>query len=152
MHSEGYAISSMFNNTGPSLRVPAVCLNLIPRHLPQLLLLYTIPSPFVLLMVEVMYGWILVRGESCRHLVKLSYLRLPPIPLSKGNKLIGVQILQEYLGPYAGNQTLHVGDQFLSTGNDLATRSACCTTWITSPKETYNVLMELESLLLKKNK
>ncbi|KXN69589.1 hypothetical protein CONCODRAFT_8011 [Conidiobolus coronatus NRRL 28638] len=36
-----------------------------------------------------------------------------------GNKSIGVQLLQRYLkaGP---EQTLHVGDQFLSTGNDYA--------------------------------
>ena len=47
-----------------------------------------------------------------------------------GNKLIGVRILQEYLST-KGEETLHVGDQFLSTGNDLATRSACCTVWIT---------------------
>ncbi|CAB4421923.1 unnamed protein product [Rhizophagus irregularis] len=35
-----------------------------------------------------------------------------------GNKLIGVQILQQFLAPNTG-ETLHVGDQFLSTGNDL---------------------------------
>ena len=38
-----------------------------------------------------------------------------------GNKLIGVSILQGFFGA-EGHQTLHVGDQFLSTGNDIATR------------------------------
>ncbi|KAF9976981.1 IMP 5'-nucleotidase [Actinomortierella ambigua] len=63
-----------------------------------------------------------------------------------GNKLIGVQVLQRYLGA-APEATLHVGDQFLSTGNDFATRSSCCTLWIVNPEETQNVLMELTPLL-----
>ena len=61
-----------------------------------------------------------------------------------GNKLIGVQILQEHFG-FHSHETLHVGDQFLSTGNDIATRSACCTAWITSPHETAELLKELSS-------
>lgn len=60
-----------------------------------------------------------------------------------GNKKIGVLMLSEWLN-VTGRETLHVGDQFLSTGNDLATRSACATIWITSPKETEEVLRELE--------
>ncbi|KAJ2957800.1 hypothetical protein NQZ79_g6552 [Umbelopsis isabellina] len=40
-----------------------------------------------------------------------------------GNKLIGVQMLQAYLNAKP-EETLHVGDQFLSTGNDYATRSS----------------------------
>ncbi|KAL2913971.1 IMP 5'-nucleotidase [Polyrhizophydium stewartii] len=66
-----------------------------------------------------------------------------------GNKLIGVGMLQEMLG-CAGRETLHVGDQFLSTGNDIATRRACCTTWITSPEETAQVLTQLTDLLRKR--
>ncbi|KAJ2431144.1 IMP 5'-nucleotidase [Coemansia sp. RSA 2531] len=63
-----------------------------------------------------------------------------------GNKLIGVRILQDMLGsPPAA--TLHVGDQFLSTGNDLSTRTACCTCWIINPEETQRILTELESIL-----
>ena len=49
-----------------------------------------------------------------------------------------VQGLQEYLG-IAPESTLHVGDQFLNTGNDWACRDACPTLWITSPDETKNV-------------
>ncbi|KAI7816809.1 IMP-specific 5-nucleotidase [Gamsiella multidivaricata] len=63
-----------------------------------------------------------------------------------GNKLIGVQVLQTYLGA-APDATIHVGDQFLSTGNDFATRSSCCTLWIVNPEETENVLKELTPLL-----
>ncbi|KAJ2539306.1 IMP 5'-nucleotidase [Coemansia sp. RSA 1853] len=64
-----------------------------------------------------------------------------------GNKLIGVQILQEMIGspPQA---TLHVGDQFLSTGNDFSTRAACCTCWIINPHETQGILTELDAILL----
>lgn len=63
-----------------------------------------------------------------------------------GNKLIGVKILQDLLG-CGGDETLHFGDQFLSTGNDVATRGVCCTAWITSPRETEEVLAELLPLL-----
>lgn len=37
-----------------------------------------------------------------------------------GNKLIGVKMLQRLLNS-ASHETLHIGDQFLSTGNDIAT-------------------------------
>ncbi|ORX91198.1 IMP-specific 5-nucleotidase [Basidiobolus meristosporus CBS 931.73] len=63
-----------------------------------------------------------------------------------GNKLIGVQVLQHFLGA-APSETLHVGDQFLSTGNDYATRRACCTLWIVNPEETNQILIELTQLL-----
>ncbi|CAB4397613.1 unnamed protein product [Rhizophagus irregularis] len=66
--------------------------------------------------------------------------------LDIGNKLIGVQILQQFLGATPG-ETLHVGDQFLSTGNDFATRHQCCTLWIVNPDETQGVLLELTALL-----
>ncbi|TPX64465.1 hypothetical protein SpCBS45565_g05838 [Spizellomyces sp. 'palustris'] len=66
-----------------------------------------------------------------------------------GNKLIGVQMLQEILNT-TGSETLHVGDQFLSTGNDISTRTACCTVWITSPEETAEILIELCHLLSKR--
>jgi len=56
-----------------------------------------------------------------------------------GDKLIGVQTLQRYLAATPSN-TLHIGDQFLSTGNDFATRSACCTAWVTGPQETTYML------------
>eukprot|EP00123_Amoebidium_parasiticum_P018165 comp24121_c1_seq1/m.43736 comp24121_c1_seq1/g.43736 ORF comp24121_c1_seq1/g.43736 comp24121_c1_seq1/m.43736 type:complete len:537 (-) comp24121_c1_seq1:233-1843(-) len=62
-----------------------------------------------------------------------------------GNKLIGVQVLQAYVGS-TPSTTLHIGDQFLSTGNDHATRTACTTAWISNPAETeevLNVLLEL---------
>ncbi|KAJ2748123.1 IMP 5'-nucleotidase, partial [Coemansia nantahalensis] len=63
-----------------------------------------------------------------------------------GNKLIGVRILQDLIGSPA-EATLHVGDQFLSTGNDISTRSACCTCWIISPRETQDMLAELDAFL-----
>ena len=37
--------------------------------------------------------------------------------------------------------------QFLSTGNDFATRHQCCTLWIVNPDETQDVLIELTALL-----
>ncbi|KAJ2791355.1 IMP 5'-nucleotidase [Coemansia linderi] len=62
-----------------------------------------------------------------------------------GNKLIGVRILQDMLDS-PPEATLHVGDQFLSTGNDLSTRTACCTCWIINPEETERILTELEKM------
>jgi IMP and pyridine-specific 5'-nucleotidase len=66
--------------------------------------------------------------------------------LDIGNKLIGVQVLQSHL-QMKPQETLHVGDQFLSTGNDILTRSCACTVWITSPKETADVLTQLRGYL-----
>jgi len=63
-----------------------------------------------------------------------------------GNKLIGVRILRQWLRVEAG-ETLHIGDQFLATGNDISTRSACATLWIASPAETEAVLDEVNVLL-----
>ncbi|KAJ1909681.1 IMP 5'-nucleotidase [Tieghemiomyces parasiticus] len=67
-----------------------------------------------------------------------------------GNKLIGVQLLQNHLA-YAPRETLHVGDQFLSTGNDLATRTTCSTCWIISPEETEGILGEVLEHLDQRN-
>lgn len=64
-----------------------------------------------------------------------------------GNKLIGVKVLTGFF-KLLPRQTLHVGDQFLATGNDIATRSACCTIWITSPQETAQCLDTLKKLLI----
>jgi len=66
-----------------------------------------------------------------------------------GNKLLGVQVLQNHLTIAAG-ETMHVGDQFLSTGNDIATRNACCTLWVTNPDETRNALKTLLDEMAKK--
>jgi len=56
-----------------------------------------------------------------------------------GDKKVGVQILSAYLGlPVVG--TVHIGDQFLSTGNDVAARSVCPCIWITCPEETTYML------------
>ncbi|KAJ1917208.1 IMP 5'-nucleotidase [Mycoemilia scoparia] len=65
-----------------------------------------------------------------------------------GNKFIGVQILQDYLDAKP-SQTFHIGDQFLMTGNDIATRRACCTCWIINPDETQAILQELDDILWK---
>ena len=59
-----------------------------------------------------------------------------------GNKRVGVQILQSYLGVPA-EETLHIGDQFLNTGNDYAARDTCPCIWITSPDETTYILKSI---------
>lgn len=47
--------------------------------------------------------------------------------------------------------TLHVGDQFLSAGaNDFRARSVGTTAWIASPEETVELLDELAGLMGKK--
>ena len=59
-----------------------------------------------------------------------------------GNKRVGVQILQSYLGVPAA-ETLHIGDQFLNTGNDYAARQTCPCIWIINPDETTYVLKSI---------
>eukprot|EP00934_Nitzschia_sp_Nitz4_P009053 Nitzschia sp. Nitz4//scaffold171_size48012//41509//43076//NITZ4_007133-RA/size48012-augustus-gene-0.29-mRNA-1//-1//CDS//3329538725//9043//frame0 len=56
-----------------------------------------------------------------------------------GNKRVAVQILTSFLGVDA-HHTLHIGDQFLNTGNDYAARAVCPCIWITSPDETTYIL------------
>jgi IMP and pyridine-specific 5'-nucleotidase len=56
-----------------------------------------------------------------------------------GNKRVGVEILESYLG-VSPAETLHIGDQFLNTGNDYAARAVCPCIWITSPEETTYIL------------
>jgi hypothetical protein len=59
-----------------------------------------------------------------------------------GNKRVGVAILQSYLG-VPNEETLHVGDQFLNTGNDFAARETSPCVWITSPDETTYILKSI---------
>jgi IMP and pyridine-specific 5'-nucleotidase len=56
-----------------------------------------------------------------------------------GNKKVGVEVLQAVFGLSPSN-CLHVGDQFLHTGNDFAAREICPCIWITSPLETEKIL------------
>ena len=51
-------------------------------------------------------------------------------------------MLQSYLGVH-GVKTLHIGDQFLNTGNDYAARDVCPCVWITSPEETTYILKSI---------
>jgi IMP-specific 5'-nucleotidase len=59
-------------------------------------------------------------------------------------------ILQSYLGVQPV-KTLHIGDQFLNTGNDFAARSVCPCIWITSPDETTYILKSILRLAGKGN-
>lgn len=59
--------------------------------------------------------------------------------LDVGNKRIGVEALQAFF-KIPTDRCLHVGDQFLATGNDLAARQICPCIWIVSPNETLKVL------------
>lgn len=62
-----------------------------------------------------------------------------------GNKKVGVQVLGAYLGVDASD-ILHIGDQFLNTGNDYAARDVCPCIWITSPEETTYILKRIINL------
>lgn len=62
-----------------------------------------------------------------------------------GNKKVGVQVLGAYLGVNPSD-TLHIGDQFLNTGNDYAARDVCPCIWITSPEETTYILKKVLDL------
>jgi len=56
-----------------------------------------------------------------------------------GNKCIGVEAMQAFLGVLP-QRSLHVGDQFLRTGNDVAAREKSPCIWIINPNETLKVL------------
>lgn len=68
-----------------------------------------------------------------------------------GDKSLGVECLQHYLGRcespetiFRKSQTLHLGDQFASVGaNDFKARQSACTVWIASPRETTAILKDL---------
>jgi len=59
-----------------------------------------------------------------------------------GNKRVGVQVLQSYLGIQPA-ETLHIGDQFLNTGNDFAARAVSPCIWIINPNETTYILKSI---------
>ena len=68
-----------------------------------------------------------------------------------GDKSWGVTVCQRWFGGIRPENTLHVGDQFLSAGaNDFRARSAGTTAWIASPAETVELLDELADLMGKK--
>lgn len=73
-----------------------------------------------------------------------------------GDKSWGVAVCQQWFGTGAGQSirgenTLHVGDQFLSAGaNDFKARSVGTTAWIANPTETVELLDELADLMQKK--
>ena len=47
---------------------------------------------------------------------------------------------------------LHVGDQFLSTGNDRASRTCSPCMWVASPSETRHLLKDLLGCVLPQHK
>jgi len=59
-----------------------------------------------------------------------------------GNKAVGVEVMQAFLH-IPPESSLHVGDQFLSVGNDYAARGSTPCIWIVSPNETIKVLEHL---------
>jgi IMP and pyridine-specific 5'-nucleotidase len=59
-----------------------------------------------------------------------------------GNKRVGVVILCAYLG-IPPKAALHIGDQFLNTGNDYAARDVCPCIWIINPDETTYILKSI---------
>ncbi|KAI0476403.1 IMP-specific 5-nucleotidase [Xylariaceae sp. FL0804] len=100
--------------------------------------------------------------------------RLPAVPFCAfnggrdvfvdiGDKSWGVSVCQNWFGGGGGGgggdggsvirpeETLHVGDQFLSAGsNDFKARSVATTAWIASPAETVDLLDELAEFMSKK--
>jgi IMP and pyridine-specific 5'-nucleotidase len=59
-----------------------------------------------------------------------------------GNKRVGVHALAAYLG-HPPDEILHIGDQFLNTGNDFAARDICPCIWICNPDETTYILKSI---------
>ena len=64
--------------------------------------------------------------------------------IDAGNKRIGIECLQHFVQKgqpsIQPHETLHVGDRFTSTGNDLLAREVGCTLWIANPFETVHFL------------
>ncbi|XP_024394902.1 IMP-specific 5'-nucleotidase 1 [Physcomitrium patens] len=52
-----------------------------------------------------------------------------------GNKSVGLRALMKFLNKRP-HVTLHVGDRFTMSGNDMATRSQCSILWVANPEET----------------
>ena len=82
-----------------------------------------------------------------------------------GDKSWGVTVCQKYFEKqsqsaggttssklqFGPENTLHVGDQFLSAGsNDFKARSVGTTAWIANPSETVELLDELADFMAKK--
>ena len=59
-----------------------------------------------------------------------------------GNKRVGVTGLSSLL-ELPAQSVLHVGDQFLNTGNDYEARKSCPCLWIVNPTETKQVLKHI---------
>jgi IMP and pyridine-specific 5'-nucleotidase len=59
-----------------------------------------------------------------------------------GNKRVGVVALLRYL-QVESHQAIHIGDQFLNTGNDHAARNGTPCVWVRDPTETQYVLRSL---------
>ena len=56
-----------------------------------------------------------------------------------GNKGLAVSALSRYFG-IPRSSCLHVGDQFLDIGNDIAARAVCPCIWVMNPHETTAIL------------
>lgn len=67
-----------------------------------------------------------------------------------GSKQIGVEILQSLVRASPA-ETMHVGDQFLGTGNDIAARHTAPCIWITKPEETLELLRDLIAVIHTQN-
>ncbi len=63
-----------------------------------------------------------------------------------GSKALGLAALQGLLGA-SPESTVHVGDRFTSTGNDLRTRDCASTLWTASPSNTLQLLHRLVPLV-----
>jgi IMP and pyridine-specific 5'-nucleotidase len=59
-----------------------------------------------------------------------------------GTKALGIRALQGLLGA-APRSSVHVGDRFTPTGNDVSSRDVASTLWVASPKETVALLERL---------
>jgi len=87
------------------------------------------------------------RGESCDEIVLRIRNELKPpfrfcafhsngqIWVDIGNKSLGVKVFQQMTqsGPH---ETIHIGDQWTETGNDIAARKTATSIWVVKPKET----------------
>ncbi|ORY79850.1 IMP-specific 5-nucleotidase [Protomyces lactucae-debilis] len=57
-----------------------------------------------------------------------------------GDKALGARCLQKYFGGILPRQTLHCGDQYNSSGNDIRTRTVATGMWVGGVDDTVNWL------------
>ena len=72
--------------------------------------------------------------QCTRHNARNVYLT-QDVWVDVGNKALGIKALQSLVGS-SGANTVHFGDRFTRTGNDVKARHVASTIWVENPQDT----------------